>query len=288
MVSYTNAYESVGNYNVLGSELIDDTVANGGGFLAAQSATTIDDCQSACSKYNSSAASATDRCAGVIFYTPPPTTANTSPPPPTIQRCKLQNSTVLTQPRILNTNYEYYIRKQTISGADTSCPTVMESIDNAAWNTFMLARSALPVPPADMTDTTKCGMANFVNASANAVEAKKTTLSGITNDWNTAINSLKAKYDAMLSNLTSTTTSLATEFSNFMNDNQNMDLTGDQLKQLQAMTEDQDLQMMTKNYKHILWSILAIIIIIATIKLAKTFIANSGASVPALVLPGSA
>ena len=48
------------------------------------------------------------------------------------------------------------------------------------------------------------------------------------------------------------------------------DWTGEQLQNLQAMTEDRDLNMMSQNYRHILWSILAIIIIIGTLKMTKT------------------
>ena len=48
------------------------------------------------------------------------------------------------------------------------------------------------------------------------------------------------------------------------------DWTGEQLKQLNAMNEDRDLNRISQNYKHILWSILAIIIIIAAIRITRS------------------
>ena len=47
------------------------------------------------------------------------------------------------------------------------------------------------------------------------------------------------------------------------------DWTGEQLQNLAAMREDRDLNMMSQNYRHIMWSILAIIIIIGTMKMTK-------------------
>jgi hypothetical protein len=43
------------------------------------------------------------------------------------------------------------------------------------------------------------------------------------------------------------------------------------LEQLNAQEEDRDLNMVSQNYKHMLWSILAIIIMLGTIKATKAF-----------------
>ena len=51
--------------------------------------------------------------------------------------------------------------------------------------------------------------------------------------------------------------------------NEPSDWSGEQLEQILAMNEDSQLNMVSQNYKHILWSILAIIIVIATIRLTK-------------------
>ena len=47
------------------------------------------------------------------------------------------------------------------------------------------------------------------------------------------------------------------------------DWSGEQGEQLDALIEDRELNMESQSYKHIMWSILAILIIIAIIKLVK-------------------
>ena len=65
-------------------------------------------------------------------------------------------------------------------------------------------------------------------------------------------------------------TSIQTKFNELQNTKKDLaDWTGDQLQNLEAMDDDTDLNMMSENYRHIMWSILAIIIIITTIKLTK-------------------
>ena len=67
---------------------------------------------------------------------------------------------------------------------------------------------------------------------------------------------------------------LKNTFSDLTNSRKDLkDWSGDQLKQLNAMNEDRDLNMMSENYKHIMWSILAIVIIIGTIKMTKKAVA---------------
>ena len=52
--------------------------------------------------------------------------------------------------------------------------------------------------------------------------------------------------------------------------NELSDWTGEQLEQIIAMNEDTNTNMISKNFKHILWSILAIIIVILTIRITKS------------------
>jgi predicted nucleic-acid-binding Zn-ribbon protein len=206
-------------------------------------------------------------CAGVIFNS---TDA--------ADKCKLKSAAIYNMPRIKDSNYQYYIRTK-VGNADASCPQTSEPVDSSKWDTFAAARSSsysgmgYTGMGANMTSTSKCGMENYVENEVNAVEEQKTLFAGVTNAWSDKITDLKTKYDSLYASAKTNTAALSDEFKNFINNNQNMDFTGDQLKQLQAMTEDQDLLMVSENYKHILWSILAIIIIMGTIKFAKTMAA---------------
>jgi hypothetical protein len=164
------------------------------------------------------------------------------------------------------------------------------------------------VDPTVMTPTTKCGLANFVEKESNQIAAdlpsiyndleyKDTTgkvaknikfkdMSGNTplinankNSFKYWYESLQDKYATLKSQLFNTKNSTEATFAELQDSRQNLaDWTGEQLQNLTAMNEDRDLNMMSQNYRHIMWSILAIIIIIGTMKFTKS-VASSGAAV---------
>ena len=150
-----------------------------------------------------------------------------------------------------------------------------------------------------MSPSTKCGLAYYTNSERNTVGGDLTTVNGsveyqdisgnLTNDLNYNdvksnttlynknkntfrywLDTLQDKYYKLTSLLLNTKSSLKSNLDELQESKQNLaDWTGEQLQNLQAMNEDRDLYMMSQNYRHILWSILAIIIIIGTIKMTK-------------------
>ena len=151
-----------------------------------------------------------------------------------------------------------------------------------------------------MSTATKCGLANFVenertkvrselpevmkniqykDADGNLSEAiKYADISGNAvlldknkNGFKYWFERLQDKYNILTGNLFSTKDSIKNKMDELEESKKDLaDWTGEQLQNLQAMTEDRDLNMMSQNYRHILWSILAIIIIIGTLKMTKT------------------
>ena len=90
--------------------------------------------------------------------------------------------------------------------------------------------------------------------------------------FSSTINSLYIKYQTLKDSLLDNKTKLDTKFNELNVSKQNLaDWSGEQSEQLDAMNEDRDLNMMSQNYKHIMWSILAILIIIGIIKFTKSF-----------------
>jgi hypothetical protein len=91
--------------------------------------------------------------------------------------------------------------------------------------------------------------------------------------------SLQDKYAIMKNQLFNTNTTIDSKFNELQSSRKNLaDWTGEQLQNLTAMNEDRDLNMMSQNYRHIMWSILAILIIIGTIKLTKSSGSSSSSS----------
>jgi hypothetical protein len=244
---YTSSYTPMGGYNITGNNLNTD--------VNSSRIATIDECQTKCSEYNENTNS--DKCAGFVYKGDE-------------EKCYLKSQETLygiSEKRIINDNYQYYLRTKGINNSDVSCHNRVQDYQFGVtdeWDSFTKGSK--------MTPTTKCGLANYTEAERNASESKYNTLQ---NELSTGgvverINKLDTTYSAIGRRLNNVKKSLKTTFSELTDTRKNLkDWSGDQLKQLNAMNEDRDLNMLSENYRHIMWSILAIVIIIGTIKMTK-------------------
>jgi hypothetical protein len=164
-------------------------------------------------------------------------------------------------------NYEYYSRIKGVSGLNPSCPSKHEDIVSgitSEWNSLTKG--------AAMTASTKCGLLSVAEDERNAVEVADASLNKVATTFGGTVTSLYNKYQRLKDALLNTQTDLSTKFNELNESKQNvLDWSGKQGEQLDAMNEDRDLNMMSQNYKHILWSILAILIVIGLIKFTKSF-----------------
>ena len=184
--------------------------------------------------------------------------------------CQLKGEGVITggirynNPQDKTANYEYYSRLKNVSGLDTSCTSSVSSGNVIDWNGFTVADK--------MTSSVKCGLTNAVSSQRDAVAIADSNLNSMTGLFSNTINSLYSKYQSLKEILSTNKTELTTKFEKLNESKQNLaDWSGEQSEQLDAMNEDRDLNMMSQNYKHIMWSILAILIIIGIIKFTKSF-----------------
>jgi len=181
--------------------------------------------------------------------------------------CQLKNKNVYQSARIINNDYEYQLRNRKVNN-DVSCPQEVTNEDSSFWQNA--TKSSDP-----MSSTTKCGLAAYTDAERKAVAAEETKLTtAVDTDYKSMVNTLRDKYKLLKNHLLSTDTDTETAGENLKNKREELGLAmGDkktnEYNQLQAMNEDTDLNMMSQNYRHIMWSILAIVIIIATMKIAK-------------------
>ena len=268
MTSYGNKFDEIGNYS------------SAGGVLASFGNSTLEECQTKCSNGSyPDGSNDKQKCAGFVFDT-------------TGAMCKILDKTLGQQQRIIKPTARYFARQKGIIGQDISCPADVTIQGSGFWNSTQKV--------SDMSTATKCGLANFVenertkvrselpevmkniqykDADGNLSEAiKYADISGNAvlldknkNGFKYWFERLQDKYNILTGNLFSTKDSIKNKMDELEESKKDLaDWTGEQLQNLQAMTEDRDLNMMSQNYRHILWSILAIIIIIGTLKMTKT------------------
>ena len=241
MTKYVDNYTSVGPFGIDGGDL-DGLVTSG--IKAAA------DCEKICNT--------NDKCAGFVFDK-------------TALSCQLKNDTVYkTGNRVLNKNNKYYLRTKGIAGEfDVSCPNDINDYTfgtTKEWDT-------IPQSGVEMTPTTKCNLALYAEEERKNESAKYDKITeAITseNGMESNIDYLGSTYSKLQGKLANTKNSLSSMFGDLTGAREDIaNWSGEELAQLTAMAEDRDLNMLSENYRHILWSILAILAIMGTIKLAK-------------------
>ena len=268
MTSYNDNYEQIGNYNSIN------------GILKTFTGSSVESCQEKCTTGSySGSENDTQKCAGFVFDT-------------TSAMCKLLDNSTYQNQWIIKPTSTYYAREKGIKNQHVSCPVDIITQPSETW-------SATPKNPAPMTPTTKCGLAYHTDSERNKVGDDLTTINTNVkykdennkfsddlkfddvnsnetlynknkNSFKYWMDSLQNKYSKLTNRLFKTKTSLKSTMDELEDSKQNLaDWTGEQLQNLAAMREDRDLNMMSQNYRHIMWSILAIIIIIGTMKMTK-------------------
>jgi hypothetical protein len=268
MISYNNNYQQIGNFKSRGA------------IFKSLSGSSIVDCQDACtSGIYSGGTGDTQQCAGFVFDT-------------TNAMCNLLDNTMYQKQVLIKPDSNYYAREKGIINQDISCPADISIESTEFWNN--INKNSTPMSP-----STKCGLANYTQNQRNQVKSdlpivnsnvqyedesgnlsndikyddvksNPTLYNKNKNGFKYWMDSLTDKYNKLTNGLFNTKASLKSKMEELEESKKNKaDWTGEQLQNLQAMTEDRDLNMMSQNYRHILWSILAIIIIIGTMKMTK-------------------
>ena len=248
----TSSYMSMGNYKLTGNDL--DTITT--------NVNDVNDCIDACDEYgtaygtDTTSSSSSNVCAGIVFDA-------------TNNQCHLKDkNTVYTEKRVIDSNSEFYLRTKGIIDNDMSCPSEPSIYTfglTTDWSEYDLDSNN------PMSQTTKCGLANYTQGEKNAADASYNALKNkLTDDVKNKVLELDSSYNYFKTELINVKNTLKNKLNELTNTrNEPSDWSGEQLEQILAMNEDSQLNMVSQNYKHILWSILAIIIVIATIRLTK-------------------
>lgn len=245
LIINSDDYDNVGNYNYYGGNL-DGVIPN---------SASVNDCKTSCST--------NDNCAGFVYNA-------------TTKDCQLKDNTIFEQgERVINNQSEYYIRTKNLSNevAGLSCPYDALPVSVDQWNA--LAPVDAELNSVDLTNR-KCGLFEYTKNEMEEKENANTEFNKMKDIIITKISLFKTSFNNLKEKLLQKKTTLDASL-NELNDTRRDigDWTGDQLKQLESMNEDRDLNAISQNYKNILWSILAIIIIIFIIKLTRTVMGGS-------------
>jgi hypothetical protein len=247
MTKYVDNYTAVGPYNIVGGDL-EALVTSG---IKSEA-----DCEKICNK--------NDQCAGFVFDK-------------TALTCQFKNDTVYqTGNRVLNKNNNYYLRTKGINGEfDVSCPSDINDFAIGTTKEF----ADIPQSGVAMTPTTKCKLALYTDKERKNERGKfdKMTESINSEDgMNSNINYLSSTYSKLQGKLANTKNSLSSMFEDLTGAREDIaNWSGEELAQLTAMEEDRDLNMLSQNYRHIMWSILAILAIMGTINFSKRIKASA-------------
>jgi hypothetical protein len=260
MTGYDNSYRMVGNFNV--------TNINGSNLLSTpygvRDVSNVQDCQLKCSNYGSDAApgsaSASELCAGIVFDA-------------SNQLCYLKKNNIYSEKRIIkDNNFSYYLRTKEINNSgSSSCPTTVadyEYLNTSEWtNRFTLSSN-----PSIMSPDVQCGLAYYTSNERASLDASgQAVINDLSNNVISRIKTLKNMYNTIVTSLSNTKKTIDLSLNELSKSrNELSDWTGEQLEQIIAMNEDTNTNMISKNLKHILWSILAIIIVILTIRITKS------------------
>ena len=274
MTNYSsNSFQMVGNYGFSGGDL-----------SAASQVSDAAICQTNC-------ANLPDQCIGFVYDKVGRTCQMKGP----------DNSILQSGHRFINDNYEYYVRTLDVS-PDVSCSATVETKDADAWNAYPMGEAMTKESKCGMALATAAETAAAeaayepVNRSAGGMSIEgfegatdggasgggasgggasgggasggggtdtRSTSDDTTTNMSKLIDGLFVKYTNFKNRIFNTDTALDVSFNLLQKSRQQIsNWSGDTLNQLKAMNEDRELNTMSQTYKYIMWSILAIVVVI--------------------------
>ena len=154
----------------------------------------------------------------------------------------------------------------------------MTSKNTTEWNAFTKGDNMVPTTynsdGSVLSQGTKCGLENAPGLTGEraALASSLNNLSQFTDNGSPSYipKTLYNYYQRLKNSLFENKTQLLDSLTELDQSRKGVeDWSGEQGEQLDALIEDRELNMESQSYKHIMWSILAILIIIAIIKLVK-------------------
>jgi len=236
MVSQGTDYTLIGNYDSAGNNIKQLTK------------TTLDQCKQSCNDL--------DECYGFVYQK-----ANVGVQPVAEETCWLKNAEMfpkgLRQP---NDDYELYTRSKVVKN-NNSCTKTTEPSTAAQWELLPMGEK--------MAMSTLCSLGAITEQEQKDLAAKHTTLSSIADLLGNKLKGLTQEKHKLDSSIKTNVTKLQTDIDTYSDIKTKTGQHVANADNIDGMLTDTDLNMISQNYKHILWTILAILFIMGGIKMAR-------------------
>jgi len=232
MISYENNYRVTNGFDSLGNTLQNGVYTN----------TTVEDCQRKCNSNNS--------CAGFVYDT-------------TTKIGELKTKIFPNATREPNNNKNIYSRKIKVTNAN-SCSKQVVDVDSIVWNNY-------PAAANNMTLDTKCGISQELDNTQNNSNQLTAQLTDFASKIMTVVNKMKTMNVDMNQKMTVNNKSLEDYIQkyNSVKTQITTEITPDEVSKRSAILEDKNIYLLEENYKYMMWSTLAIVGVILTIKFVK-------------------
>ena len=228
MVSYSNAYYSMGKYTNDGNDI--DIIKN----ISAQA------CEDKCNSNS--------KCAGYVFDTNGGV-------------CKTKNYGMFPfSNRVPSETAELYVRSKSIAN-NASCTKNLDMSSAMEWELL---------PPGEkMSPSTLCRLGLVTQNEKKALDEANRDLRGLTGTLENKLRDLTKEDAELVKSLGYNVDKLQKDLKTYNNTDRTAKHGSKQLEHASAMNEDASMSMISENYQYLLWTILAILIIIGGIKATR-------------------
>jgi hypothetical protein len=232
MISYENNYTVTNGFDSLGNTLQNGVYTN----------TTVEDCQNKCNS--------NDSCAGFVYDT-------------TSKIGELKTQIFPNSAREPNNNKNIYSRKIKVANA-ISCSKQLVDVDSVMWNNY-------PVAANKMTLDTKCRISQELDNTQNNSNQLTAQLTDLASKIMTVVNKMKNMNVDMNKKMNVNNKSLEDYIQkyNSVKTQISSEIKIDEVTKRSVILEDKNIYLLEENYKYMMWSTLAIVGVILTIKFVK-------------------
>lgn len=163
--------------------------------------------------------------------------------------------------RIFNEDLELFIRSKIIDNND-SCNKEVNSITGVEWNAYNKGDV--------MSKDTLCQVADYIENQRQIAEKEGEKLKNIGKEMKSKLTKLTNEEKKLVNNMGFNVDKLSKQLTDYNDTQYSLEHADKHNANLSAMNEDTNLRMQSENYQYLLWSILAILIIIYGIRSSRS------------------
>ncbi len=175
--------------------------------------------------------------------------------------CKIKNDKMFPNSiRVPSETAELYVRSKSVAN-NASCTKNVDASTAMEWELFP--------PGKKMSVDTLCQLGLVTQDERNSLDEANQELRGLSNTLESKLKNLTEEDTKLVQSLGYNINKLQKDLKNYKNVEEDAKNNNKQMDHAQAMHEDSNLNMISENYYYLLWTILAIVVIIGSIKATR-------------------